>query len=118
MSLTFDLTYEKGPGAHTWDFCDQHICRACNWLDQNLIRENRPKRKKRCISESSSWMLPTTHYRRDTQHEKQHTTYHLCRSPGWRRSKDITSSVEGTTSRAVWWCSHSPILLPHSWHRC
>ena len=38
MPLTFDLLYEEGPGAHTWDFCDQHICRACNWLDQNLIQ--------------------------------------------------------------------------------
>jgi hypothetical protein len=32
------LTYEEGPGGHTWDFWDQYICRAFNWLDQNLIQ--------------------------------------------------------------------------------
>jgi putative tributyrin esterase len=38
VSNAVDLTYEEGPGAHTWDFCDQHICQAFNWLDQNLIQ--------------------------------------------------------------------------------
>lgn len=32
------LTYEEDPGGHTWDFWDQYICRAFNWLDQNLIQ--------------------------------------------------------------------------------
>ena len=26
------LTYEEGPGGHTWDFWDQYICRALEWL--------------------------------------------------------------------------------------
>ena len=33
-----DLTYEEGPGAHTWDFWDVYIRRALDWLDQNLIQ--------------------------------------------------------------------------------
>ena len=35
------LTYEEGPGRHTWDFWDQYICRALNWLDRNLIQGKR-----------------------------------------------------------------------------
>lgn len=31
-SHSVDLTYEEGPGAHTWDFCDAYICRALEWL--------------------------------------------------------------------------------------
>ena len=27
-----DLTYEEGPGAHTWDFWDTYIQRALDWL--------------------------------------------------------------------------------------
>lgn len=27
-----DLTYEEGPGGHTWDFWDQYIRRALEWL--------------------------------------------------------------------------------------
>ena len=30
------LTYEEGPGAHTWEFWDQYICRALEWL--SMIR--------------------------------------------------------------------------------
>jgi putative tributyrin esterase len=30
-----DLAYEEGPGGHTWDFWDQYICRALEWLDYN-----------------------------------------------------------------------------------
>jgi putative tributyrin esterase len=31
-SNSVDLTYEEGPGGHTWDFWDQYICRALEWL--------------------------------------------------------------------------------------
>lgn len=31
-SHSVDLTYEEGPGGHTWDFWDQYICRALEWL--------------------------------------------------------------------------------------
>ena len=27
-----ELTYEEGPGGHTWDFWDEHIHRALEWL--------------------------------------------------------------------------------------
>jgi len=31
-SNSVDLTYEEGPGTHTWDFCDPFIYRALEWL--------------------------------------------------------------------------------------
>jgi putative tributyrin esterase len=34
-SNSVDLAYEEGPGGHTWDFWDQYICRALEWLDYN-----------------------------------------------------------------------------------
>jgi putative tributyrin esterase len=32
-SNSVDLTYEEGPGNHTWDFWDQYIQRALEWLE-------------------------------------------------------------------------------------
>jgi putative tributyrin esterase len=32
-SHSVDLTYEEGPGGHSWDFWDQYIQRALEWLD-------------------------------------------------------------------------------------
>jgi putative tributyrin esterase len=36
-----DLTYEEGPGAHTWEFWDVYLRRALDWLDGNLIQGKR-----------------------------------------------------------------------------
>jgi len=30
---SISLTYEEGPGGHTWEFWDQYICQALEWLD-------------------------------------------------------------------------------------
>jgi putative tributyrin esterase len=32
-SVSVDLTYEESPGGHTWDYWDQNIQRALDWLD-------------------------------------------------------------------------------------
>ena len=32
LSNHVDLTYEEGPGGHTWAFWDHYICRALEWL--------------------------------------------------------------------------------------
>ena len=31
--LGFDLTYEEGPGAHTWDFWNEYIAHVLDWID-------------------------------------------------------------------------------------
>ena len=31
-SLGLELTYEEGPGAHTWEFWDEYIRRVLEWL--------------------------------------------------------------------------------------
>lgn len=36
-----DLTYEEGPGAHTWEFWNEYFPRALEWLDRNFIQEKR-----------------------------------------------------------------------------
>lgn len=33
LSLPYDLTYEEGPGGHTWDFWDRMIQNVLAWLD-------------------------------------------------------------------------------------
>lgn len=37
--LGIDLTYEEGPGGHTWEFWSEYLPRALEWLSQNLIQE-------------------------------------------------------------------------------
>ncbi|MDK2907255.1 MAG: putative tributyrin esterase, partial [Petrotoga sp.] len=32
MENNVDLTYEEGPGAHTWDFWDTYIEKVLDWL--------------------------------------------------------------------------------------
>ncbi len=34
-----DLTFEEGPGAHTWEYWNGSIPRALDWLDRNFLRE-------------------------------------------------------------------------------
>jgi putative tributyrin esterase len=33
QSLPVDITFEEGPGAHTWDFWDTYIQRILDWMD-------------------------------------------------------------------------------------
>lgn len=37
---TLAITYEEGPGAHTWDFWDRYIQRVLDWLPVQLRNEN------------------------------------------------------------------------------
>jgi putative tributyrin esterase len=32
-SLNVDITYEEGPGAHTWEFWDEYIQKVLDWMD-------------------------------------------------------------------------------------
>jgi len=35
IANSIPLTYEEGPGGHTWEFWDQYIFRALEWLDRS-----------------------------------------------------------------------------------
>jgi len=34
------LSYEEGPGGHTWEFCGQYIARPLEWLKLNGLLES------------------------------------------------------------------------------
>jgi S-formylglutathione hydrolase FrmB len=37
IANSIPLTYEEGPGGHTWEFWDQYIFRALEWLDRSAV---------------------------------------------------------------------------------